>query len=102
MAIGLGSPALSLDWSTSDTIVVARAASDIPVVQIAVDGSRMDALPSRNLTAPVVAVDASTTTEFVADSRAVFQLNNNDPAGDRYWREVPGLTGVKAIPILPG
>ncbi|MDT2007758.1 MtrAB system accessory protein LpqB [Rhodococcus opacus] len=102
VAIGLGSPALSLDWSTSDTIVVARAASDIPVVQVAVDGSRMDALPSRNLTAPVVAVDASTTTEFVADSRAVFQLNNNDPAGDRYWREVPGLTGVKAIPILPG
>nr|WP_312033921.1 MULTISPECIES: MtrAB system accessory lipoprotein LpqB [unclassified Rhodococcus (in: high G+C Gram-positive bacteria)] len=102
VAIGLGSPALSLDWSTSDTIVVARAASDIPVVQVAVDGSRMDALPSRNLTAPVVSVDASTTTEFVADSRAVFQLNNNDPAGDRYWREVPGLTGVKAIPILPG
>ncbi|MFZ2172611.1 MAG: MtrAB system accessory lipoprotein LpqB [Rhodococcus sp. (in: high G+C Gram-positive bacteria)] len=102
IAVGLGSPALSLDWSTSDTIVVARAASEIPVVQVAVDGSRMDALPSRNLTAPVVAVDASTTTGFVADSRAVFQLNNNDPAGDRYWREVPGLTGVKAIPILPG
>lgn len=102
IATGLGSPALSLDWSTGDTVIVARAASDIPVVQVVVDGSRMDALPSRNLTAPVVAVDASSTTEFVADSRAVFQLNNNDPAGDRYWREVPGLTGAKAIPVLPG
>ncbi|WP_072687929.1 MtrAB system accessory lipoprotein LpqB [Rhodococcus marinonascens] len=102
VAIGLGSPAIALDWSTSDTIVVARAASEIPVVQVAVDGSRVDALPSRNLTTPVVAVDASTTTEFVADARAVFQLNNNDPAGDRYWREVPGLAGVKAIPIQPG
>nr|WP_232320493.1 MtrAB system accessory lipoprotein LpqB [Rhodococcus sp. WMMA185] len=102
VANGLGSPAVSLDWSTSDTIVVARSASEMPVVQVAVDGSRLDALPSRNLTTPVVAVDASTTTEFVADARAVFQLNNNDPAGDRYWREVPGLTGVKAIPIQPG
>lgn len=102
IALGLGSPALSLDWSDRETIVVARAANDTPVVQVAVDGSRMDALPSRNLTAPVIAVDASATTEFVTDARAVFQLNNNDPAGDRYWREVPGLTGKKAIPILPG
>lgn len=102
IAFGLGGPALSLDWSTSDTVVVSRAASDMPVVQIAVDGSRMDALPSRNLTPPVVSVEASTTAEFVADSRAVFQLNNRDPAGDRYWREVPGLAGLTAIPVLPG
>lgn len=102
IAVGLGSPALALDWSDGETVVVARAAADIPVVQVAVDGSRMDALPSRNLTAPVVAVDATPTTEFVADSRAVFQLNNMDPAGDRYWREVPGLTGMRAIPVLPG
>ncbi|MFE3290609.1 MtrAB system accessory lipoprotein LpqB [Rhodococcus sp. NPDC059234] len=102
VANGLGSPAVSLDWSSGDSIVVARAASDIPVVTVAVDGSRMDALPSRNLTPPVTSVDASATTAFVADTRAVFQLNNNDPAGDRYWREVPGLTGVKAIPVLPG
>ena len=74
----------------------------MPVVQIAVDGSRTDALPSRNLTPPVIAVEASTTAEFVADSRAVFQLNNRDPADDRYWREVPGLAGLTAIPVLPG
>lgn len=102
IAFELGGPALSLDWSTSDTVVVSRSASDIPVVQIAIDGSRMDALPSRNLTPPVVAVEASTTTEYVADTRAVFQLNNSDPAGDRYWREVPGLAGLTAVPVLPG
>ncbi|MFC4602501.1 MtrAB system accessory lipoprotein LpqB [Rhodococcus kronopolitis] len=102
VATGLGSPALSLDWSSGDTIVVARAASEIPVVSVSVDGSRMDALPSRNLSPPVSSVDASANSAFVADSRAVFQLNNNDPAGDRYWREVPALAGVKAIPVLPG
>ncbi|MFI6397704.1 MtrAB system accessory lipoprotein LpqB [Rhodococcus coprophilus] len=102
IGFGLGGPALSLDWSSPDTVVVSRAASDMPVVQIAVDGSRMDALPSRNLTPPVIAVEASTTAEFVADSRAVFQLNNRDPADDRYWREVPGLAGLTAIPVLPG
>ncbi|MGW0175410.1 MtrAB system accessory lipoprotein LpqB [Rhodococcus sp. NPDC003322] len=102
IAVGLGSPAVALDWSSSDAVVVARAASDIPVVTVAVDGSRMDALPSRNLTPPVTAVDASPSTTFVADTRAVFQLNSTDPTGDRYWREVPGLTGVKAVPVLPG
>lgn len=102
VAVGLGSPAVALDWTTGDAIVVSRAASDIPVVTVSVDGSRMDALPSRNLTPPVVSVDASPTMTFVADSRAVFQLNSNDPVGDRYWREVPGLTGVKATPVLPG
>lgn len=102
IAHGLDGPAISLDWSNGDTVVVARGRSDVPVVQVAVDGSRMDSLPSRNLTAPVTAVDATSTTEYVADARAVFQLNNNDPAGDRYWREVPGLAGTKAIPVLPG
>lgn len=102
VANGLGSDALALDWSTGDAVVVVRIATDVPVVQVTTDGSRLDALPSRNLTPPVLAVDASTTTEYVADSRAVFQLNNNDPAGDRYWREVAGLAGVKGIPILPG
>ncbi|MDI9918911.1 MtrAB system accessory lipoprotein LpqB [Rhodococcus sp. IEGM 1379] len=102
VAPGLGSSALALDWSNSDTVVIARNTSDVPVVQVAIDGSRMDSLPRGNLTAPVVSVDASPTTEYVADARAVFQLNNNDPAGDRLWREVPGLTGQKAIPVLPG
>ncbi|WP_433606096.1 MtrAB system accessory lipoprotein LpqB [Prescottella agglutinans] len=102
IAHGLGGPAVSLDWSTADTVVVVREGSDVPVVQLAVDGSRMDPLPSRNLTSPVRAVDATLTTEYVADARTVFQLNNNDPAGDRYWREVPGLTGSQAVPVVPG
>ena len=102
VAYGLGGPAMSLDWSGGESLVVARAASEVPVVKVAIDGSRMDPMPSRNLTSPVHAVEASPSTEFVADSRAVFQLNNNDPAGDRYWREVPGLGGGATIPILPG
>ncbi|RVW04979.1 MtrAB system accessory lipoprotein LpqB [Rhodococcus spongiicola] len=102
IAHGLGSPAVSLDWSTADTVVVVREGSEVPVVQLAVDGSRVDPLPSRNLTSPVVAVDATSTTEYVADSRAVFELKKNAPAGDQYWREVPGLAGSNAIPVLPG
>ncbi|SFA42617.1 Sporulation and spore germination [Rhodococcoides kroppenstedtii] len=102
VAAGLASAALSLDWSTGDTVVVARAATDIPIVQVAVDGSRLDGLPSRNLTAPVVSVDATPSTTYVADSRAVFEIDDSDPASDRYWREVPGLTGAKAVPVLPG
>ncbi|MCX5044548.1 MtrAB system accessory lipoprotein LpqB [Aldersonia sp. NBC_00410] len=102
IAVGLGSPALSLDWSTSEMLVVARATPDTPVAMVAVDGSRFDTLPGRNLTAPVSSVDASAMIEYVADARAVFQLNNNDPETDRYWREVPGLSGRRAVPVLPG
>jgi hypothetical protein len=69
---------------------------------VAVDGSRFDTLPGRNLTAPVSSVDASAMIEYVADARAVFQLNNSDPETDRYWREVPGLSGRRAVPVLPG
>ncbi|WP_068270434.1 MtrAB system accessory lipoprotein LpqB [Aldersonia kunmingensis] len=102
VAVGLGSPAVSLDWSTSETLVVARATPDTPVAMVAVDGSRFDTLPGRNLTAPVSSVDASAMIEYVADARAVFQLNNSDPETDRYWREVPGLSGRRAVPVLPG
>ena len=102
VAVGLGSPALSLDWSTSETLVVARATPDTPVAMVSVDGSRLDTLPGRNLTAPVSTVDASAMLEYVADARAMFQLNNSDPETDRYWREVPGLSGRRAVPVLPG
>nr|WP_241665830.1 MtrAB system accessory lipoprotein LpqB [Prescottella subtropica] len=102
VAYGLGSPAVSLDWNGPENLVVARDTPEVPVVKIAIDGSRMDAMPSRNLTSPVRAVEASPSTEYVADARAVFQLNDNDPAGDRYWREVPGLGGRDSVPILPG
>ena len=100
--IGAGSTATSLDWSSGENVVIARASSDVPVVLVTVDGARLEMLPNRNLTAPVVAVDATPTTEYVADSRSVFQLNNTDPPAERYWREVPGLSGIKAIPVLPG
>ncbi|CAM3812048.1 MtrAB system accessory lipoprotein LpqB [Smaragdicoccus niigatensis] len=98
----LGSAALALDWATAETIVIARATSDVPVLVSSIDGARLDALPTRNLEAPVLAIDASQTTEFVVDARSVYSLNNNDSAGDREWREVPGLAGTRAIPVLPG
>ena len=94
--------AISLDWSTSENVVVALDASEIPVVMVSIDGSRLEMLPNRNLTGPVTVVDATTTSEYVADARAVFQLTNTDAEADRNWREVPGLSGLNAIPVLPG
>lgn len=98
----LGSPALALDWGTEETIVIARAASDVPVLISSVDGARLDALPSRNLEAPVLAIDASQRNEYVVDAKSVYSLNNDDAANERAWREVPGLAGTRAIPVLPG
>ncbi|MBJ8347295.1 MtrAB system accessory lipoprotein LpqB [Antrihabitans sp. YC2-6] len=103
VALGLGEPdAISLDWASGSEVVVARSAADVPVIRVNTDGSRLDVLPIRNLSTPVTSVEASPTTEYVTDARAVFQLDNNDPPSDRYWREVPGLSGIRAIPVLPG
>lgn len=102
VAPNLGSRAISVDWTDRATLVVARDDNDGPVVAVAVDGSRLGPLPSRNLTTPVVSVDAGPQTIVIADSRAVFGLNTADPDSDQYWREIPGLTGIRAIPLLPG
>lgn len=102
IAFALGSSAISLDWGRTDTIFVTRSGSDSPVVQLAVDGSSMQALPSRNLSPPVTLIDATPAAKLVADSRGVLTLSTTSPDDEQYWREVPGLVGRRAVPVMPG
>ena len=103
VAPSLPDTAVSLDWSSADTLVVALRADDAPVVSVGVDGAPVQALPSRNLSPPVRSVAASAASSvLVADSRGVLQLNVGDSPTERYWREVAGLSGSKNLPILPG
>ncbi|MDG3013000.1 MtrAB system accessory lipoprotein LpqB [Speluncibacter jeojiensis] len=102
IAFALGSSAISLDWGRTDTIFVTRSGADAPVVQLAVDGSSMQALPSRNLSPPVTLIDATPTAKLVADSRGVLTLSTTSPDDEQYWREIPGLVGRRAVPVMPG
>lgn len=102
VALTLTDTAVALDWGSTDSLLVVRNSADAPVARVSADGSRVDQLPRGNLSPPVTAVDASPTTEYVADSRGVLRLGQDEPDGERFWREVTRLMGVDARPILPG
>lgn len=102
VAVGLSTRAVSLSWVTGDTLMVAREGNVDPVLTVSIDGSQLTPVTPQNLTPPVRVVTATPTTQYVADSRAVLQLQTADPArNDRFWREVPGLTGDNVVPVLP-
>ncbi|MGW5225007.1 MtrAB system accessory lipoprotein LpqB [Nocardia niigatensis] len=101
LAIGLSTPAVSIDWLTDEKVVVGRDGNVDPVAGVLVDGSEFRAQSSQNLTPPVRVLSASPDQEYVADSRAVLELTRNPEGREDYWREVPGL-GANAVPVLPG
>ncbi|AEF42228.1 MtrAB system accessory lipoprotein LpqB [Hoyosella subflava] len=102
VALNLTDTAVALDWGSTDSLLVVRNSSEAPVARVTADGSRVEQLPRGNLSPPVTAVDASPTTEYVTDSRGVLRLGQDEPDGERFWREVSRLMGVDAKPILPG
>ncbi|SIS15724.1 Sporulation and spore germination [Williamsia sterculiae] len=100
-AYNIGGPAVSLDWASGDTVVVARATTDTPVVQVQINGTPAVGLLSSNLTPPVSAVVANSSTIYVADSRGVLRLSSNNGEPDQYWNEVGPTMGSNSIPVLP-
>lgn len=102
VALGLSTRAVSLSWVTGDTLMVAREGNVDPVFTVSIDGAQFTPVTPQNLTPPVRVVTAAPATQYVADSRAVLQLQTADPSrNDRFWREVPGLTGEDVVPVLP-
>lgn len=93
--------AVSLDWLSSEMLVVGRSSAEGPVVQLRIDGMPPGALPSGNLTPPVTAVVASPSTIYAADSRGILRLGGTGDEPDQYWSEVAPTMGTSAIPVLP-
>ncbi|OEX99021.1 hypothetical protein A0K93_08380 [Corynebacterium sp. BCW_4722] len=95
----LGGSVVAADWRADGSLIVGTSTSNLPVMRVEQDGSSMAALSTGNITAPVVAVAASPSTVYVTDANAVLQV----PASGEdnpIWREVPGLEGVRALPIV--
>ncbi|MFJ1457689.1 MtrAB system accessory lipoprotein LpqB [Nocardia sp. N2S4-5] len=101
IALSLSTAVVSLDWFREDTIMLAREGNVDPVKTVLIDGSESDPVTSQNLTPPVRTLSASPDTQYIADSRAVMQLQSDEPGRERFWREVQPL-GANAVPVLPG
>lgn len=99
IAPALAGTALTVDWKIDGSLLVGTSTAATPVWQIESDGSAQTPLPSGNVTAPVVAISASSSTIYITDSRAVLQLPINT-SGVAFWREVPALQGQRAAPIV--
>ncbi len=95
----LGGTALSLDWQPDGSLVVGTSRPETPVWRLEQDGSSVATLSAGNITAPVVAVTASQDTVYATDAHATVQLALQDPDSE-FWREVPGLQGVRSAPIV--
>ena len=105
VATNLGDTAVSVGWRPDGELLVGTRANDTPVWMVAVDGSMQTQLTSQNVTAPVVAVASTGTTEYILDGRALLQIGygagevgSTDTTSD-LWREVPALQGARAVPV---
>lgn len=101
----LGDTAVSVGWRPDGSLLVGTRSNDTPVWVISVDGSEQVQLTSRNVTAPVVAVASTASTEYILDGRALLQIGSgavgirNPDTSDDFWREVPALQGARAVPV---
>ena len=95
----LAGSVISADWQPDGSIIAGTSNPGSPVVRVEQDGSGTTGKPIGNITAPVVAVAAGADMIYATDANAVLQL----PSGATdvpNWREVPGLQGVRSVPIV--
>ncbi|WP_394281298.1 MtrAB system accessory lipoprotein LpqB [Corynebacterium sp.] len=98
-ATDFGGSIISAEWKTDGSLVVGTSSPDAPVLRVEQDGSAVTTLSTGNINAPVVMVAASPTMVYATDANALLQLPTQ---GSDYpnWREVPGLQGVRAAPVV--
>ncbi|MEO9329845.1 MtrAB system accessory lipoprotein LpqB [Gordonia sp. B21] len=97
----IGNRAVSLDWASPTTLVIAREAPESPVVQLSIDGTPAVGLLSGNVSPPVRAVVANSSTIYLGDQRGVLRLGSDNGQPDQYWTEVEPAMIPGAIPVLP-
>jgi len=96
----LNGAAVSVDWQPDGSLLVGTSATQRPIVRVEQDGSTVTALPSGNVSGPVVAVAATADMMYITDSKVLMRMPL--PTRDSLnWREVPGQQGVRAAPVVP-
>lgn len=100
-AYNIGSRAVSLDWASPTTLMIARESWDSPVVQLSINGTPAVGLLSGNVSPPVTAVVANPTTVYISDQRGVLRLGSSNGQADEYWTEVEPAMTPGTIPVIP-
>ena len=95
----LGGSVVSADWHPDGSLIVGTSNPASPVMRVEQDGSSTTALSLGNISAPVVAVAASPNMLYATDANAILQMPVSG-ADAPIWREVPGLQGVRSLPII--
>jgi hypothetical protein len=89
---------VDVDWATQDSLIVATSSSSQPVVKVPLDGQRMDAFNSSNLTPPVHGVTAAPSMQnLVADAGGLWVASELGEV----WRP-QAHTVTDADPFYPG
>jgi hypothetical protein len=89
---------VDVDWKDQETLVAATSTASLPVVKVSIDGQRMDAYNSSNLTPPLHAVAAAPSRPIVvADGGGLWIANE---LGEVWRPHVPSTVG--AYPFYPG
>ncbi|WP_333619330.1 LpqB family beta-propeller domain-containing protein [Dietzia sp.] len=92
----------SVGWLGRDSILVGRSAVDAPVARITVDGAMTESQSGRNISARIDAVASSGSHIYALDQRSLLELDTEADDAARYWQEVPGLSGIRAFPVVHG
>lgn len=100
LAPALAGTAVSVAWQPSGSLIVGTSSAETPVWRVEYDGSAVATLPSGNVTAPVVAVASTGSTIYLTDAIAIRQYTTGAAADTSFWREVPGLQGLRSAPIV--
>lgn len=100
-AYNVGNQAVSLAWANAATVMIARDASDSPIVQLPINGASASGLISGNVAPPVRAITADASTVYIGDQRGVLRLGATNGQPDQYWIEVEPAMSPTAIPVLP-
>jgi hypothetical protein len=89
---------VDVDWKDQETLVAVTSTAALPVAKVAIDGQRMDAYNSSNLTPPLHAVTAAPSRAIVvADGGGLWIANE---LGEVWRPHVPST--VDAYPFYPG
>lgn len=99
-AADLDGSAVSADWQPDGSLLVGTSNRQAPIVRVDQDGFSTTTLPSGNIGGPVVAVGANSEMMYITDSKVIMRMPTTT-RDSLNWREVPGLQGVRAAPVLP-
>jgi hypothetical protein len=90
---------VDVDWLSQDALVAATTSPSLPVAKVPIDGLRMDAFNSSNLTPPVHAITAAPGRSIVvADGGGLWTASDIGEV----WRPHPHTLGGNVYPFYPG